>query len=86
MNNNPISDNLTTTESLQDTLRSISKKIMEHEMTIKHLRQQQKKTRLQLWDLCDHTWCRDLSAASDDIHKYYCKTCNLYKSRKLYIY
>jgi hypothetical protein len=84
MNNIPIPDDPITVESLQHTLQIISTNIMKHEASIQSLRHQQNNTRLQIWDLCEHTWHRDVSAASDDIYKYYCKTCNLYKSRNLY--
>ena len=32
-----------------------------------------------LYKLCQHTFIRDLSATSDDIYKYYCTKCLLYR-------
>jgi len=32
-----------------------------------------------LYELCQHTFIRDFSAAPDDIYKYYCKKCHLYR-------
>ena len=40
---------------------------------------------LQIWDTCDHTWIRDHSAMFDDIDKYICSKCTLYKRRRLYV-
>ena len=56
------------------------------EQDIKQMKQKKNEIELLLWDNCDHVWTRDSSACFDDIHKYYCTECSLYKDRRLYLY
>ena len=71
-------------QHLQEKINDITNEIIHNDSTVKSLRKKRLHIQLQMWDTCPHVWYRDGSAASDDIHKYYCKHCGLYKSRDLY--
>ena len=64
---------------------NIIKYIVTLEQDIKQMKQKKRTIELLLWDNCDHEWIRDTSACFDDIHKYYCQECSLYKDRRLYL-
>ena len=37
-----------------------------------------------LWDECAHEWVRDYNAPFDDLCKWFCKHCTLWKDRRHY--
>ena len=43
-----------------------------------------KNTERKLWDNCNHQWLRDYTAPFDDLCKYYCKKCLLWRDRSMY--
>ena len=43
-----------------------------------------KEMELKLWDICDHEWIRDTFAMHDDLCKWQCKYCTLWRDRGIY--
>ena len=64
---------------------NIINNIIHHKNKVASLKFDKNMIDLQIWDTCEHTWIRDRSAMFDDIHKYNCSKCSLYKSRRLYV-
>ena len=38
----------------------------------------------EVWNNCEHIWCRDSTCMRDDYPKYYCKKCKLWNDKRLY--
>ena len=51
---------------------------------ISKLKEEKKENNRKIWDECQHTWVFDTSAPFDDLVKYYCGKCSLYRRRDLY--
>ena len=50
----------------------------------KQLQKDIKVIELNLWDTCTHKWVRDYNAPFDDICKWMCNQCGLYRDRDMY--
>lgn len=37
-----------------------------------------------LWNACEHNWVYDTSSSFDDLVKYHCQKCNLYRRKDFY--
>ena len=85
MNTAELSEESTHTNLYLIQRDNIIKHIVTLEQEIKQMKQKKSKIELLLWDNCDHEWTRDTSACFDDIHKYYCQECSLYKDRRIYL-
>ena len=82
-----VSDSVSTSElSLLQQKKELLQEIVKYENDLLVLKKKKHDLELAIWDDCEHEWQRDVTAAFDDICKYRCYKCNLYKNRNLYIY
>ena len=63
---------------------AIDNQIRQLEYQIKVLKGSQKENYQKLWNTCDHNWVYDTSSCFDDLIKYHCTKCYLYKRKDLY--
>lgn len=68
---------------IQDIKRE-EKAIQELQKNIDKKKQCIRSYKQTLWTLCDHEWVRDYFVPFDDICKYYCKKCDLWKDKFYY--
>ena len=62
-----------------------TKKIMKLELQINNLKESIRKDERRLYVMCDHgEWIRCIDCTFDDLCKYYCKTCGLWRNKTFY--
>ena len=74
-------------KEVNNLLRNISEKHLEIDNLQKTIMEKKKhiiQLQKQLWDTCSHTWVRDPWANFDDLCKYNCSICGLWKDRSMY--
>jgi len=67
-------------EKIKDTIIQYRRDITNFEYKIKDMKKDICILEKKLYDSCSHRFIRDQSAAFDDIFKYKCTKCNLYKN------
>ena len=71
--------NLNPTEDIINDIKSSEKLIIEYNKKIKNIKKRVETMKRIVYKNCSHHFIRDNSCASDDIYKYVCTKCNLYK-------
>jgi len=71
-------------DQFKNNINIIQKDIEAKNLHIITLKKDLKETSNKIWDLCNHEWIRDYHSSFDDLCKYYCKKCTLWKNRHFY--
>ena len=76
-NKNKIIELMQNINEKEDIIRDCNIKIRETDKLIQSYKQQ-------LWDSCEHRWVRDYFTSFDDLCKYSCNICGLWRDRSIY--
>ena len=71
-------------EQLLNQNELIDNKIYQLNQNIKQLKLEKEQNCKNIWNECQHQWVYDTSSCFDDLVKYYCKKCNLYRCKSMY--
>lgn len=69
---------------LKREIRELNSDIAHHERIIEKTKLAISFKEKQLWKACEHVWVRDPNCAFDDLVKYYCSQCRLWRKNAWY--
>ena len=77
-------DNKSVITELLQKIKKEQTEIIDMEKIINEKKQKIATLEISLWDTCSHCWIRDIFASFDDLCKYYCSKCGLWRDRRIY--
>jgi len=72
------------TQELFEKLRMVEGEKQEIERQMQAKIKEIKRLTLEIWDSCRHQWVRDPDVMFDDLCKWRCSECGLWKDRRIY--